>query len=242
MNDDYLEDEYREPYTTWKADQSPESTAAMLGKLEPVIQRGIRTHVGEPTPILMSRGRQLALEGLRGYDPSRARLQTHLFNQLQGLKRIARQQSQVISVPERVIFDQARLHEMEQELRDKHGRDPTDSELANRTGFSLKRIAHVRQYRPGMSEGSMSAIDPGLSPGLAANQSARDAWVQIVYDELPSLDQKIMELSLGLHGRKPLSNLEIAKKLGRSPGAISQRKAKIQELLDQEQDLSPFME
>jgi len=88
----------------------------------------------------------------------------------------------------------------------------------------------------------MSAIDPGLSPGLAANQSARDAWVQIVYDELPSLDQKIMELSLGLHGRKPLSNLEIAKKLGRSPGAISQRKAKIQELLDQEQDLSPFME
>ena len=50
-----------------------------------------------------------------------------------------------------------------------------------------------------------------------------------------------MEWSLGLHGREKLSNKEIANKLLRSPGAISQRKAKIQQLLRQEETLSPFM-
>jgi len=241
MKNDYLEDEFREPYETWKADMSPAANAAMLKTLDPAIRKGIQTHVGEPTPLMLGRGRRLALEGLRSYDPSRARLQTHMFNQLQGLKRIARQQGQVISVPERVIFDKARLDEMNQELQDKLGREPTDSELANRTGFSQKRITHVRRFVPGMTEGQLSAVDPGLSPGLAAQQSARDMWVEMVYDELPPLDQKILEWSIGMHGRKPLSNMEIAKKLGRSAGAISQRKLKIQELLDKEEDLSPFL-
>jgi IS30 family transposase len=50
-----------------------------------------------------------------------------------------------------------------------------------------------------------------------------------------------MELTLGMFGNKKHSNAEIAQKLGRSPGAITQRKIKIQQLLDQEYELSPFI-
>ena len=49
-----------------------------------------------------------------------------------------------------------------------------------------------------------------------------------------------MENSLGMNGRKVLSNQELARKLNRSPGAISQAKARIQELLNKEDELSPF--
>jgi DNA-binding NarL/FixJ family response regulator len=49
-----------------------------------------------------------------------------------------------------------------------------------------------------------------------------------------------MEHTLGLHGKKVLSNQEIARKLRLTPGAVSQRKATIQQLLNQEQELSPF--
>ena len=66
-------------------------------------------------------------------------------------------------------------------------------------------------------------------------------WTEIVYQDLGPVDQKIMEMSLGMHGQKKLSNLEIAKKLNRSPGAITQRKMRIQELLNQESDFSPFI-
>ena len=48
------------------------------------------------------------------------------------------------------------------------------------------------------------------------------------------------EHALGLHGRRPLPNQEIAAKVGLSPGRVSQIKKKIQGTLDQEHDLSPF--
>lgn len=239
---DYLEDDFKEPYTAWKTSPSPAANAAMLQTLQPVIDKGIRAHVGEPNPLLVSRARQLTLTGLRSYDPTRSRLQTHLFNQYQGLKRIARQQSQVIKAPERVIFDQQALRQHEQELTDELGRTPSDAELANHSGFSLKRIAKVRQYQPGVSTGMMETLAPGFTGGMQPDTRAQQSWVELVYDDLAPLDQRILEHTLGLHGRRPLSNQELARKLNRSPGAISQRKARIQQLLDKEQTLSPFLE
>ena len=163
---DYLEDDFKEPYAAWKANPTPEGNAQMLQTLKPVIEKGIRTHVGEPNPLLTSRARKLALDGLRSYDPSRSRLQTHLYGQFQGLKRISRQQGQVVRAPERVIFDQQALRQREQELQDELGREPTDRELANHSGLSLKRIAHVRGYQPGVSEGMMESLSPGFTGGL----------------------------------------------------------------------------
>lgn len=242
MINDYLEDDFREPFTAWKAAPGPESNAKMLDTLAPVIEKGIRTHVGDPNPLLTSRARQLALQGLRSYDPKRSRLQTHLFNQFQGLKRISRQQTQPIQVPERVQLDAYHLKNYEQELMDTLGREPTDVELANHSGFSRRRIAHVRRMQTGLPEGYMEQVAPGFNPGLLPDNKAQNTWVEMVYDDLPAIDQKILEHTLGLHGRPRLPNQAIAKLLNRSPGAISQRKARIQALLDQEENLSPFLE
>lgn len=239
MND-YLEEEFKVPYAAWKAAPTPESNRAMLKTLEPLIQKGVTTFTGQTNPLLTSQARRLTLEGLRSYDPTRSRLQTHLYNQYKGLRRISRQQSQVISVPERVLFDQQRLRGYEQELTDQLGRAPSDRELADHSGFSMKRISHVRRYQAGIPEGSLESAAQGLTPQVRPSNQPQETWLQMVYDDLQPMDQKIMELSLGLHGRTALSNQEIARKLGRSPGAISQRKARIQQLLDQEQDLSPF--
>ncbi len=239
--DNYLEPEFADAFQAWKANPTPAGNTQMLQTLQPVIEGGIRAHIGEPNPLLTSRARKLTLEGLRSYDPSRARLKTHLYNQYQGLKRISRQQSQVIKAPERVQIDAYHLQGAEQELRDLLGREPTDRELSNHSGFNLKRIMHVRQFQPGVSEGTMENVAPAFQPGLMPDRRSSDMWMELVYDDLPPLDQKILELSLGLHGRRPLSNQEIAAKLSRSPGAISQRKKRIQAMLDQEQNLSPFL-
>jgi len=57
---------------------------------------------------------------------------------------------------------------------------------------------------------------------------------------MDATNQKIMEWTFGLYGSPQLSNQAIAQRLKLSPGAISQRKANIQRILDQEQDLSVF--
>jgi len=242
---DMLEPEFQEPYQAWLAQPGPETSRAMLTALEPVIQRGIRTYAGASNPLLASQARLLTLRGLKSYDPKKAKLGTHLYNQYQGLRRIQRQQQQTVQAPERVIFDQQKLRFHEQALTDELGREPTDLELADRTGFSLKRMQRVRKYQPGVSEGMLENIDPNLlgalSPAVAHSQRSRQMWIDMVYQDLPDLDKKVMELSLGLHGRRPMSNQEIAAKLKRSPGAISQRKARIQQMLDQEPDLGAFL-
>ena len=241
--DDYLEDEYREPYGTWKADPTPEANTSILKTLDPVIQKGLKTYGSDQrSPLLVSKARMLTLQGLRNYDSKRSRLQTHLMNQYRGLQRASRQQNEVLRAPERIIYDAAKLRKYEDELTHELGREPTDQELLDRTGFSGDRLAKVRGYRPGYSEGQMEQVDSNLlSAAAMIDPQAQQAWIRLVYEDMPPLDQKIMEYSLGMNGRKPLSNLEIAKKLGRSPGAISQRKAKIQQVLDQEQELSPFL-
>lgn len=148
-------------------------------------------------------------------------------------------------VPERILVESQRLRNYTQELSDELGREPSDSELADKLGVNLQRLAGIRKYQPGMASGQVEAIDPltgGVSSRLPGQQSdASDLWVQIVHADLSPLDQQILEFSLGLNGKPKLSNQQIAAKLGRSPGAISQRKVNIQHLLDQEQTLSPFI-
>ena len=93
-----------------------------------------------------------------------------------------------------------------------------------------------------MSSGqvALSGAEPATQSSNSRNAAA-DMWTRVVHQGLNPFDQRVLELSLGLNGNKKLSNQEIASKLNRSAGAISQRKSQIQNLLDQERDLSPFI-
>lgn len=244
MNGDYLEDEYRPAYETWQQNQTPEGNAAFLHAINPVVQKGIQMYGGD-SPLSASRGRLMALDAMRKYDPKRSRLQSHLLNQMQGLRRVSQQQHNVLRVPERILLESQRLRTYQQELSDELGREPSDAELSDRLGVSPQRLAKIRTYQPGMTSGQVEAIDP-LSGGAAgrlpgSHSEASDLWVQVVHQDLNPIDQKILEMSLGLNGQPKRSNQEIAKALGRSPGAITQRKVRIQSLLNQEQELSPFI-
>ena len=241
--DNYLEDQYRPAYEAWQADQTPAGNAAFLKAVDPIVQKGIKMY-GNDSPLAASQGRLAALEAARKYDPKRSRLQSHLLTQMQSLRRTARKQQEVMRVPERVLLENQRLRNYSQELEDTLGREPTDAELSDKLGISIPRLTKIRQYQPGMSTGQADAIDPmqgGIASRRPGNNDAENMWLQVVYQDLNPVDKKILEYSLGMHGHKKLSNQEIAKKLNRSSAAISQRKVKIQQILDQEQDLSPFI-
>ena len=243
LGGNYLEPDYKDAYDTWQADQTPQGNAAFLSRISPIVQKGVSIYGGgNNNPNLNSQAKLLALQAARTYDPKRARLQSHLLTHLQGLQRINRQQQEVIRTPERVRLERNRLKACEREIADDMGRDPTDGEIADKLGISLARLARIRKYQPGINTGRVSTIDPdtALTSKLPGEERKPSVWLEIVYEDLEPLDQKIMEYSLGMNSHPKLSNQEIARKLNRSPGAITQRKAKIQQLLDQEQTLSPF--
>lgn len=240
-----LEPAFDEPYQAWKKQPGPQTAGAMLRSLQPVIDRGIQAHVGKAAgPTMRSHARKLTLQALQTYDPAKARMATHITNSLQGLKRIHRRNTQVLKLPERISLDRARLGEASAELEDRLGRAPSTAELADHTGVSMKRIQYVRQFRMPLAEGQFQTrMDAGgeawgFQP--AVQQDPSQAWIDLIYQDLSPTNQKVLEYSLGLYGQPQLPNHEIARRLGVSPGAVSQRKLQIQQLIDREQQLSPF--
>jgi DNA-directed RNA polymerase specialized sigma subunit len=241
--DSLLEPEFKQPFELWKQDPGPHTAGPFLAAIDPVLQSAIRTYGGSrPSTALHSHAKLLALDAAARYDPSRAKLRTHLMTNLQGLRRIGARQTQIISVPERVGLDLHRLHIANQELHDRLGREPSDAELADHTGLSLKRLTHIRRARPGFAESQLVSRheDSETTFNPAVTDTGDDTWVNFVYHDLQPTDQLILEHILGLHGKRVLSKQQIAAKLKLSPGAISQRAAKIQMMLDKRDELGTF--
>lgn len=241
-----LEPEHAEAYQAWKAAPGPETADALLQSLQPVLDSALRSYGGgaAASPTLRSRAKLLTLNAMQRYDPSRAKLRTHLLTQLQGLRRVAAQEGQIIGLPERVGLALHQLKTAENELQERLGREPTTAELADHTGLSVKRIAHVRKAQPGLAEGSLAAAaaedeesQAVLGPAVRGGTEGEDTWREFVYADLHPTDQLIMEHSLGLHGRPVLDKKAIARKLRVTPGAVSQRAARIQERLDRREEL-----
>lgn len=234
---DQLEPDMAGPFKAWKAEPSQANNATMLKALGPTIEGAVRTHVGQADPVMFAKARGLAIQGLGTYDPSRGKLKTHVFNHLQGLKRVAVRRDAIIRVPDRVMLENYKLGQAEGELAHQLGREPTDDELADHTGIPHARLARARTYIPGVAEAS--APEGGFLGGVKM-PGGRSPWAELIYDGLDDYHKKVFEMTAGLNGRTPLPNHVIARSLGRSPGAISQAKLRIQQQLDDENTLSPF--
>jgi DNA-directed RNA polymerase specialized sigma subunit len=174
-------------------------------------------------------------------------VRTHLLSQLQSLRRLSAQQQNIISIPEQVGLDYTRFNESENELRDRLGRDPTDDETADATGLSTRRIQKIRAFNQPVSEGmtTREVMDEESYGGDVAstipnNTRAANAWFNFVYEDLSPVDKLIADMTLGRNGRRQTSTQEIARRLNITPGAVSQRAAKIQAMLDKQYTQSTF--
>lgn len=235
-----LEKDYEPAFQAWKIKPTQQTRSELLRAVNPIIDKGLRTYGGgsAASPTLRSQAKRIALDSFGTYDPAKGSLQTHLLTNMRRLQRLGAQEAQVISLPERVALNKKWLDETENELRYELGRDPSDMEIADRSGLSLKRIAYIRQAHPVASTSQIEAASEDGSmpasnlPGVA--DPRQQAWEEFVYYDLSPTDQAIFDMTLGRHGRQQFSTTDIARKLGISPGAVSQRTAKIQQKLDEQ--------
>lgn len=239
-----IEPDFEQAFHQWKGSDTPVTRGALLKTVQPIIGTALHSYTGgNASPAVKSQAKLMALKAFHTYDPAKGNMKTHLLSQLRGLQRAAAQSQQIISIPERVSLDRQHLMAAENELRDNLGREPSDLEVADYTGLSLKRLGYIRQVRYGVNSGSImdeegEVFNPASTvPGA---HSADDAWADMIYYDLNDTDRAIMDYTLGMRGAKPLSTTELAIRLGISPGAVSQRKAKIQGLLDQRYQADPF--
>lgn len=237
-----LEKDFEPTFSAWKADPSPVNASALIQKTAPLIDSVVRP-LGS-SPALKNRAKRIVLNAARVYNPEQASFKTHIMNHLQGLKRIGAQQDMPIQVPERLLLDRRRLNAVHMSLEDELGRLPSDMELADRSGLSLKRIAKVRRFIDPASEGFYNRHDDAddAADGAPAieNTVPSEIFEDYVYHDLAPRDQLIFEHALGKHGREKLNSQQIAEKVGITPAAVSQRLQLIQQKLNDLQDLNLF--
>jgi DNA-directed RNA polymerase specialized sigma subunit len=224
-------DPWEDAYEAWHNKPSPEAMGNLLEASEPVIQSALQSY-GRGNPALRSKARQLAVKAYQSYDPNRgAKLRTHVMTQLQPLTRQAHKLSTAVRVPERMSHDLYLLGQARTGFRDKRGRDPSDSELADVLGISHKRIRRLQRAGGEVAESSLLDAEesgeatPG-QPGLYRADPEK-IWMEYVYHDLGPVDQQILRWRTGMHGDAILSNNEIAARLKLTPGAVSQRAAKL---------------
>ena len=237
-----VSDDFDTLYPQWQTTRTPENNTAILKTLQPVIDTAVMSYAGQAaSPTIRSKAKMMALKALDTYDPRRGNVRTHLLSQLQSLRRVSAQTQNIISIPEQVSLDFSRLSENENELRDQLGRDPADDELADATGLSVRRIQKIRAFNQPVAEGMTTRdVGPDDSYGgdsasnIPGSTRATDAWFKFVYEDLSPVDKLIADMTLGRNGRKKSSTQDIARRLNITPGAVSQRAAKIQVMLDKQ--------
>jgi len=239
-----LETDFQDDFAAWQQKQTPQTTGNLLRKVRPVLDSAMNSFGSgqHRSTTLRSRAKRLAIDAFSTYDPQRGPLKRHLMRNLQRLQRYAGQQQQIISLPERVAMDQMRTNEASRELEDQRGRPPSDQELADFTGLSLKRLAHIRRGVRPLAEGQLdqptASGDTPYMPATTSLASRKDPAVDIVYSELNPTDQFILERMVGFNGHAVATPGALAKRLKLTPAAISQRLQRIQARLDRVHDLS----
>ena len=235
-----IEPEYADAFKTWQAAPTPANSSMMVKSVQPILDTALRP-LGN-SPALRGHARRIALNALGSYDPTRATLRTHLMGHLQGLKRIAGRLDVPISIPERAMLQQRDVAEASTQLADELGREPSDLELADRTGLSVRRLIHLRQYKRPVSESAASFDNPeGEVVGPEVEHETPQAILEnFIYTDLSPRDQLIMDYALGRNGRPKLSGRDIALQVGITPGAVSQRLAAVQERFNEMRDMNLF--
>jgi DNA-directed RNA polymerase specialized sigma subunit len=231
----FIEPEYKDLFFEWKKTKKPEVATKLLNKLNNIIQTAIISYAGGSDPYTLGQAKILTLEALENYDPSKSKLKTHLLTRLQRLRRNIGQNTTIVRLPEKLTLEALQVQKFIDEFTDKFGREPSDVEISDALGMSIKRLNKVRKISYSMPESKLQTINeegktenflPGIRP--KSNQHVID----FVYQSLSPIDQYILEHTMGLNGKKIIAKSEIAKKLKVSPGAISQRLRSIQEKIN----------
>lgn len=217
---------------SYKARPDPGNLKSVLDAYDDVITKASQQFSGGyDSPILKRRAQILAAKAIKTFDPSKGtKVSTHIYNSLQPIRRMAPAMTEAVVVPERVAIDMAKLDEVDKELYNFLGRDPSDAEIADRTGLSIKRIGKLRKMHMPVNEGSFrdpENPDQIDSPGVAG-KTPEQVMIDYLYYDLSPMDQKVMEMSSGYNGRPKLSLEETAVALGKPYKWVSQRASIIQ--------------
>jgi len=212
-------------YDAWLADPTPENLATTVQAMDPVIVSEVQRYSG-PKPLLRAKAKGLTIRAIQTYDPTRgAALRTWVTTQLKPLSRYS-QRMRPVRVPEAATRRAAELHSIGLRMAERLGHEPTNEELSDEVGLSLDKIEKLqRQSKPALTESQiLTPMNEEDTPSLPAVDFPSPVGFssEAVYQTLSKRQQTIYDWKTGSHGKRIISNKEIARRLGVTPALVTQ--------------------
>lgn len=220
MSDSYTDRKQKdhELYQHWKQTGSKESLGKLIDQLSPVIYNEVRNASGSlPTAALAAEAKKWTIRAIQTYDPSKGTaLSTHVMNYLPKVRRMNYRFQNAVRLPENM---QLKFHEYNralQDLTDQLNREPTETELAEKLGWSKP---HVIKFKN------------SLYADLIESASARPAEFTQFNDNAILMQHLMSQLTPDekfiLENTKVLSSTEIARRLNVNINRLNYLKSKL---------------
>jgi len=217
-----------ELWRQWNRTKSQQDLQALLDHLQPVINGQVTRWSGTlARPMLEMRGKVLATEAIKSYNPNRgAALATHVTNQLLKLSRTVYSHTAAARLPEHKAVGMASFSVAQDHLRSELGRDPTHSEIADNLGWSTPRVSAFQKAFDRKELLGSGEFNPSMFP--VADEE--DPIVGFVYHDMAPKTQKLFEHITGYGGAKVMSNRQLMRKFKMTQGQVSYQKRKLKNL------------
>ena len=223
----------------YKMDPGPHNMTVALNKAKPVINSALTSYGGGRSPNLHSEAKKLAVKAIKSYDPDKkVPVKNWLMQNLRGLQRLSGQ-AEPLRLPERARIDASKVRKAAEDFRQTMARDATYDELADITQLNKKRVAQAMQVSKGYkSEGELTSVTDSEDsadvylPGTDEN-GWMNTWAEYVYRDLDPVNQRIFDMLSGRNGYNKRSTNEVAKEVGISPAAVSQRSKQISSRIEE---------
>ena len=213
--------------TRWNKYHLDKDGSALHEYLKPTISSALNSFAAGQTSLRVP-AYKLAFEAIASYDPSKgADVKTHVYNGLRRLSRVSAQRGNIVHIPEDNARDYKIISRAIADFTDDRGREPNDDELSDITGLSRKRIDRIMN-RNSIISSTESFTEEG-GDRVKQKGISTDTYLDYLHASSDDIDKGIIEMSSGWRGRQLSTNADIAKRLGITPAAVSQRMNKLRE-------------
>lgn len=216
-------------WNKWKQTGAREDLGALFTRMEPVIQKEVSRWASGPVarPVLNLEAKKISLNAFNSFDPNKARLNTHLTNNLKGLSRIVYTHTNPARMPEHQVLKLNTFMSAKQQLEEELGREPTTQEMGESLAWSNREVDRYQgQLRTGYS--TSQPLPPGFD-----RFDADKVFLEFVYNDLVDQDKIVFEHTTGYGGKPILSAADLIKKTNMTQGQISHSKRRIKKLVEQ---------
>ena len=145
----------------------------------------------------------------------------------QAVTRAIADKARTIRIPVHMVEKLNRLTQVERQLVQQLGREPSPTEVAEELGITVREVREIMRVaqmpvsleKPvGDSEegelGDLVADETVAEPFETANENLQRQDIQRVLDALPARERQVIELRYGLRGHEPLTLEEVGRAFG----------------------------